>query len=1096
VTESFFRRATARGFLAFLLSICLAAVALPARAQDPAPSPARASATEKLVPVEQTEARAVPADTLDEKLLGLPVLRVEVVLEGKRWAKPAKVTGVRPGEPLSPDLARRAMRELDDGGTYAGLAAEAVPSENGVVLRLFAVPSRTIASVQIDGGVLDRNETLKSSRLDVGSEITEADVDDLGRRLSAVYDTHGFPKAHIAVNVVDLDEPGDVLVSIQVEPGEPRLVSQRIFVIEPAWDKHVGDLKSEYEVEAGDRLDQKACDEADRKLAEILRQTGFGRARVYHKTLFRGAFSYLYVYVDSGPKLVPSFEGNTSFDADQLTRALEIEKTDATSPADLATRLKRHYVSYGFLDAEVRADERPSDDPGLTHIVFRIREEARVRVARRVLLCLAPDEDPDDVGREIDRVLEEELPSEGLFSVPSPLIVEDTTGSRGGRRAEPIDIAPAAVYTPDAYAKAMKRVRELYLGKGYLSSVIGPASVVRARCAPSSPPGECTEEPLPPMRAQCGTDDRGIPAAEPPPPAGSTCVPDSLRGVRCSPRLVLRIPVHLGPQSRIWDMTFEGNAHVSDTALAEIAALPLGEPLSLKDLEDAKSRVTEHYQDLGYAFAEVLAEVEPSPDGTRARVRFIVRERDLVIIDGIDVEGAFRTDHDLIVGRVVLQPGDQYSRRDLRLSEERIATLGPFSSVSVTLADPEVPAKRKRLLVRVTEYGSQYIEPRLGFSTGEGLRVGFEYGHRNIGGRAISLTLRLELSYLFDFMIIDSDVEKNLGPLPVSERLERRNSVRVSFPEIGLGPTFSLGVEGIDVRDNQRDFGLTREALVPSLTYRPLREVAVTLSASGELNDVQIFNADSVDDAILQNPNLERLLRFPDGTTFAVSQRLGVTWDRRDNPLSATSGTLLVGATEHVNAFPIGDQTGDDPLVSHFLKLTTRFATYFRFTDEGLSLALSISGGLNVQLQSGSKTYPDRLFYAGGFESHRAYFPDKMIPEDVADRIDAGEIKEDDVAVRGGDLIVNPRVELRIPIWEAIGIGIFLDIANLYVDPAAFDPLAWRYGAGGGLRISTPLGPLAFDGAFNLNRLAEATEKIPDRTFEDIGAIHFSVGLF
>jgi outer membrane protein assembly factor BamA len=179
--------------------------------------------------------------------------------------------------------------------------------------------------------------------------------------------------------------------------------------------------------------------------------------------------------------------------------------------------------------------------------------------------------------------------------------------------------------------------------------------------------------------------------------------------------------------------------------------------------------------------------------------------------------------------------------------------------------------------------------------------------------------------------------------------------------------------------------------------------------------------------------------------------------------------------------------------------VTTRFATYFRFTDQGLSLALSVSGGVNVQLESGSKTYPDRLFYVGGFESHRAYFPDAMVPEDVAKRIDAGEVTIDEVAVRGGDLVVNPRVELRIPIWKAIGIGVFLDVANLYVDPAEFDIGAWRYGAGAGLRIATPLGPLAFDGAFNLNRVASALEDDPGpdhREFEDLGAIHFSVGLF
>jgi outer membrane protein assembly factor BamA len=1051
------------------------------------PTGAERAATENLESIEKMGELEIPDDELDPSLIGLPVVRVEVKVRGKKWTKKVEVKSVAFGEPLSPEVARRAMREVDEAGSFAGLAAEAERSGSGALLRIVAVPSRRISGVQIDGGLLDRAQTLKAAAIEAGTEVTEEDVAELPRRLTALYDHHGFPRAKVTAEAAVLDHPDEVLISVHVEPGEPRLVSQRIFVIEPEWDVHVGDLKSDYAVEAGDRLDQAQCDDADRKLTEALRQAGFYRARVYHKTLYRGAFSYLYVYVDSGPKLVPLFEGNLAFDTDQLQSALEIDKGTVLDRADLATRLRRHYVAHGFYDVEVEVEPRTSADRGLEYVTFVVREHDRVRVDKRVFVCLPPDEDPDEVGREMDRVLEETLPSGGIFSVPTSRVVVSTVGAQGGKRAEPLDVAPAAVYTPDAYAKALKRARELYLGKGYLNVVAGPATVLRAACAPHSPPGECIEEPIPKAEPQCKLDGLGRPLPEPPPPQGSTCVPDPHKGVRCSPRITLRIPMHLGPKTRIWDVVFDGNENVTDTELAAVADLPMGEPLSLQELEDKKAKIAEHYQDLGFAYVEIRADVDPSPDGTRARIRFRIEERDPVIIDGIDVEGASRTDVDLIVGRVAFKRGDRYSKKGLRLSEERIATLGPFSSVSVTLAEPEVPRRRKRLLVRVTEYTSQYIEPRVGFSTGEGLRVGFEYGHRNIGGEAISLTLRLQLSYLFDFMIIDSAVEENLAPLPISQRLERRNSVRVNFPEIGLGPLVGLGIEGIDVRDNQRDFGLTREALVPSIYYRPIREVTTALGVSAELNDVQIFNADSVDDAIRKNRSLERLLRFPDGTTFAVAQRISVAWDRRDNPLAATSGTLLTGDAEHVNAFPASeDDPNTDPLVSHFLKLTNRVAAYVRFTDSGLALAMSLSGGLNIQLAEDSRTYPDRLFFLGGFESIRSFLSDSCVPQDVADRIEAGEITVDEVAVRGGDLFVNPRVELRIPVTATIGLGVFLDIANLWVDPLAFDPLAWRYGAGAGIRWTTPLGPLVLDYGFNLD----------PKPWEDVGALHFSVGLF
>jgi len=54
------------------------------------------------------------------------------------------------------------------------------------------------------------------------------------------------------------------------------------------------------------------------------------------------------------------------------------------------------------------------------------------------------------------------------------------------------------------------------------------------------------------------------------------------------------------------------------------------------------------------------------------------------------------------------------------VSEERISTLGTFSSVSVGLEDAENPQKQKRAVITVAELPSQYLEQRPGFSTGDG----------------------------------------------------------------------------------------------------------------------------------------------------------------------------------------------------------------------------------------------------------------------------------------------------------------------------------------------------------------------------------------
>jgi len=87
--------------------------------------------------------------------------------------------------------------------------------------------------------------------------------------------------------------------------------------------------------------------------------------------------------------------------------------------------------------------------------------------------------------------------------------------------------------------------------------------------------------------------------------------------------------------------------------------------------------------------------------------------------------------------------------------------------------------------------------------------------------------------------------------------------------------------------------------------------------------------------------------------------------------------------------------------------------------------------------------------------------------------------------------MINPRTELRVPVNDLFGIGIFLDMGNLWVEPKAIDLTELHYAVGAGVRIGTPIGPLALDYGINLD---SPTRKAA--LDEDFGAFHFSIGLF
>ncbi len=1106
--------ATLRALLP-VLAFAAASLGAAARADEPPMNTPGARAL--LAPEEPALGSTIPelGDLLDSSLDGKPIRRVEVVVVGTRWITRPVVTRVRMGEPLSAEAGRRAARELLDTGAFARASVEAVGEGDGALLRVHVLPRRLIAAIQISGATLDRADTLEAAAISDGGELTAPLLDQIGPKIRKYYAEHGFPGAQVKIDTTDTDKADRVVLSLEISAGPPRTIDRRVFVIDPALDREVGELKGNYRFATGARIDEPALGEADRELAELLRKRGFLRAEVHHAVRRDGPRTELHVHLDPGPRLVPAFDGNRAFDGDDLEQALNLEKAPDPRLGELVERVRTFYVNRGFFDVEVSASEvgKPSDP--VHHLAFVIRENRQVRVTRRVFPCLLPSIKPDDVGAEIDSFLTEELPGTETFSAVDPRQIARLFGPTQGTggRGLSIDLNPLVTYAPETYERALKHLRDLYRSRGYLNAVVGPVSVLRATCARRSPAGACVpEQPQGKLSAHCLKDSLGLPLPEPAAPEAYTCRPDPARDITCAPELTVRIPLHLGPRTRLYDLAFEGNRQLSEQELGEIAELPLGGPLSTLELEAARLRLIDAYRLRGWVYADVRSTIEPSPDRSRARVRFSVTEREKVTVTGFVIKGAARTDPGLILRRLLLKAGSDFRQDLVRQSEERVATLGTFASVSVALEDPEVPQRRKRVVITVVEQPSQYLEPRLGFSTGQGGRFAFEYGHRNIAGLAIALTLRIQLGYVFDFLL-DPTVRKNYGldgfsgggsfkPAVGVDRIERRDTISINFPDIGLGPVVSLSLDGIDIRRNQRDFGLTKDAFVPTLSYRPNRQLAGQLSASVERNEVQIFNQSA------QSGAISSLIRAPEGTTVAFSQKAAVVWDRRDNPFNATKGTLLSTSVEHVDAFPaLGDDTAKDS--SHLLRFTGRVAGYVRLPWGGVTLAASLAGGVNVHLVTSSKAYPDRLFFLGGVDSLRAFLADSMVPEDTAEDLLAlsDETLRDpnrctrsvfptpgeqlplsicSVPIRGGDVMLNPRLELRFPLTTSFQGGIFLDGGNVWTKVSELRPWVLRYGLGAGIRFATPIGPIALDYGFNVGR----------RPWEDIGAFHFSIGLF
>lgn len=1045
------------------------------------------------------------------RLIGRRIARIEVVFDDPLWSSPVTLTRVRVGQTFTPEIARRALDELADSGRFGELAAEVEPSGGGVLLRLRVLARRVVAAVRVSG-VGEVDDLLRAANIRTGTEVTARELGAMVQRLELELGRRGYPHARARIEPFDTDAPLGTVLAFDVTPGAAARIAERRFFVWPDPDApKMSTLLKTHEVGRGALANLEAIETESRELEQVLRAAGYFDARVEHELVPIASGFRLNIRVYAGSFVRIRFEGNRHFDARDLVAALGLELIGDRSPPLLVERIREFYVQRGFFDIEVNPLLRGEVGAPIRDLILRVNEGNLVRVVAREFPCLSGERSADEVGSEIDSFLSE-LPGGTLIDAVDPANVNALFGPKqaSSRRKKPLFLVPWTVYSPEVYDRAMEHLQDLYRSEGYLSASVGPVTVVRRTCDVRSPPGKCIarkERARPSLDCKSDSEDETLAEAELDPEL--SCKVDRARGVYCEPDALLSIPVRLGPRSFIQSVEMDGNSVLPERVLVDSAALQVGSPVSQLELDQARSRLLDLYAEEGFAFSEVEVDLELSPDRQHAKVRFVISERKQVRVSRVVVRGARITSESVIRGRISLVPGDLYRRSLVRTTEERLGTLGVFSSVTVGLEDPYVPASQKVVIVTVSERKPQYLDVRPGFSTGEGFRITFEYGHRNLGGQAIQLTLRSQLGFLPSALILEDAVRRKYEELDALDRLERRNTASIEFPEIGLGPLFRLRVEGVDVRDNARDYGLTKDAGILSLFFLPERRLWFELGASLERNDASIFgqeNKQSLDEYIRNNINERNAFRVPEGPTVVLAERLGATWDRRDSPLDATSGTFISAGLEHVTARPIGrgcpeSATGSvfAPACSDFLRFTNRVAGYLRLSRRGLALAASFRWGMNHQLTDRSRTYPDRLFFLGGVDSLRGFLQEALVPEDVATQLLRDETLDlNQIVIRGGDVFVNPRLELRIPLGDGIQTAVFLDSGNLWTDPNNVDVFKLRYAVGTGLRVGTPVGPLVFDYGFNVDRVLDAFELSdrPERYWEDLGAFHFSIGLF
>jgi translocation and assembly module TamA len=175
---------------------------------------------------------------------------------------------------------------------------------------------------------------------------------------------------------------------------------------------------------------------------------------------------------------------------------------------------------------------------------------------------------------------------------------------------------------------------------------------------------------------------------------------------------------------------------------------------------------------------------------------------------------------------------------------------------------------------------------------------------------------------------------------------------------------------------------------------------------------------------------------------------LRLDWKTTDQPLDPTRGGWLT-----LDLAPYQD-VSDREL--RFFKAYGRYSRYVLLLDPTVLLALkgvvgTIGGATRDDVPA------DLRFYAGGGGSIRGYPYQKV-----------GPLEEHEP--KGGRSLVEVSAEVRFKVTEKIGLVAFLDGGNAFSSAFPDPGEKLRWGAGGGIRYYTPLGPLRLDVGVPLER--------------------------
>lgn len=484
---------------------------------------------------------------------------------------------------------------------------------------------------------------------------------------------------------------------------------------------------------------------------------------------------------------------------------------------------------------------------------------------------------------------------------------------------------------------------------------------------------------------------------------------------------------------------------LSGFGLGKSARADTGEVFDAVAFRDASEQAQRLYANNGYLYAQVNPVVEriPADSSGRPQVRasWEIQEGRVATVGLVEVRGNTFTHENIIRNQLLLLPGDVYSEDRLLQSYRRISGLGFFETpvpLPQMTPDPNTGEVSITFEVKEKQTGSVNFGTAIG---GYGGLSGFlGYDQPNLFGLAKTGHLRWEFGrYSNNFEASYSDPSIRGSWVSGSLSLFSSRDRFFSFSEgrrrrTGAGLRFGLPMPGDRFTRLNMGYSLSRTI------YEQFEDAA------------SIFS-------------------LPPGVQSTVT--LGISRNNLDHPLFPTAGT-----NQELSADLSGGLLGGDGAFQKYT-LSGQWFVPVGNLGGGQPGSRPVRFTLGMSLEAGAifgdaSRFPFDRFWMGGVQFGRplrGYEETTITPNGYYPRCTYGSAGCNlQLQDRLGDAYLRLSAEYDMRLNDNISLGLFYDAGNVWQGPSQINPTRLLRGAGIGVMLVTPFGPLGLDYAYGFDK--------------------------